>query len=107
MVAVDEHLEALEQRRQEVVEVAKPPSLTGKASHGWLLCQLRPDYAIWASLLRKVLPVEEQEMYCYLHRRRFRYCFVIGWPKEQGVPGHLVWACQEQEVHLQLEVQLI
>jgi hypothetical protein len=47
-------------------------------------------------------------MYRYLHHRRFRYCFVFGWLKEQVVPGHSgVSACQEQGVHLQLEVQLI
>jgi hypothetical protein len=46
-------------------------------------------------------------MYRYLHHR-FRYCFVLGWLKEQVVPGHSgVSACQEQGVHLQLEVQLI
>lgn len=103
-----EHLEALEQKRQAVVEVAKLPSLTCKASHGWLLCQPRPDCAIWASLLRRVLPIEEQWMYRYLHHHRFRYCFVLGWLKERAVPGHSgVSACQEQGVHLQLVVQLI
>ncbi|KAF7184880.1 hypothetical protein CNMCM7691_007794 [Aspergillus felis] len=109
VAVVDEHLEALEQRRQEAVELAKPPGLTYKASHGWLLCQPRPDCAIWASLLRRVLPVEEQWMYRYLrHRRRCRYCFVLGWLREQVVPGHSgVSTCQEQEVHLPLEVQPI
>jgi hypothetical protein len=105
---VGELLEALEQKRQEVVELAKPPGLTYKASHGWLLCQRRPDCAIWASLLRRVLPVEEPLMYHYLRRRRFRYCFLLGWLREQVVPGHSeVSTCQEQEVHLQLEVQVV
>jgi hypothetical protein len=47
-------------------------------------------------------------MYRYLRRRRFRYCFVVGWLREQVVLGHSgVSACQERGVRLQLEVQLI